>query len=189
MGNINEIEGNVGKQRRWDDRYLGLAGYIAKWSKDPNAKVGAVIVNQDIGRIIAVGFNGFPSNVEDSAERLNNKEVKLKTVIHAEQNALLFAGREARGCDVYVAGKPVCNYCAILLIQAGIKRVIAAPPKQGTTSRWDESGLYAAQMFAEAGVQFTPISDDQLQALGLDKTDATTPEPPIGVASRDNEEA
>ena len=29
---------------KWDDRFLEVAKLAAEWSKDPNAKVGAVIV-------------------------------------------------------------------------------------------------------------------------------------------------
>src|ERR1700739_2062374 len=60
------------------------------------------LVDPGLGRVIALGFNGFPSNVEDSAQRLNDKEAKLPITLHAEQNALLFAGREAKGCELYV---------------------------------------------------------------------------------------
>jgi dCMP deaminase len=88
MDNINEFLGHPDKQRRWDERYMHLALHISGWSKDPNAKVGAVLANQRLGRIISLGFNGFPSNVEDSAERLMNGTEKLDRIIHAEQNAL-----------------------------------------------------------------------------------------------------
>ncbi|MFB9971366.1 deaminase [Pseudoroseomonas cervicalis] len=131
MSNPNSFEGRPDKLARWDSRYIGLAHHIAQWSKDPRAKVGAVLVNQPQARIVATGFNGFPSNVEDSAERLQDKATKLRMMVHAEQNALLHAGHNARGCDAYVVGKPVCNTCATLLIQAGVKRVVAAAPARG----------------------------------------------------------
>jgi dCMP deaminase len=169
MDNINGFLGHPDKQLRWDERYMHLALHISGWSKDPKAKVGAVLANQQLGRIISLGFNGFPSNVEDSAERLMNGAEKLDRIIHAEQNALLFAGREARGCDLYVVGKPICSHCAILAIQSGVKRVIAAEPLPGTTSKWDKIGILAVAMLKEAGVQFDPITDRQLEILRLDR--------------------
>jgi dCMP deaminase len=152
------------KLKRWDDRYLGLAWHISRWSKDPNAQIGAVIANLELGRVISLGFNGFPSNVEDSAERLTGEE-KLERVIHAEQNALLFAGRDARDCDLYVVGKPVCSRCAVLAIQSGIRRVISLRPDPDSDSKWHKSGLLAVDMFTEARVGFKAMSDADLEAL------------------------
>lgn len=172
MTNPNSFENRPDKQARWDARYIGLAHHIAQWSKDPRAKVGAVLVNQPHARIVATGFNGFPSNVEDSAERLNNKARKLQMILHAEQNALLHAGHDARGCDAYVVGKPVCNVCATLLIQSGVRRVVAAAPRSSTDSYWDKVGLLAIEMLREANVAFTPISEAQLEGLGLNKDEA-----------------
>ena len=172
--NVNSFEGNPDKQRRWDDRYIGLAHHIAQWSKDPRAKVGAVIVNPALGRIVATGFNGFPSNVEDSVQRLADKDRKLTMTIHAEQNALLFAGREARQCDAYVIGKPICNVCAMLLIQSGVRRVVAARPKEGTASHWDRVGIEAVAMMREAGVAFVEVTDAQFTAVGLKPAEASS---------------
>ncbi|PHK94625.1 deoxycytidylate deaminase [Pseudoroseomonas rhizosphaerae] len=179
MSNVNAFEGRPEKLARWDTRYIGLAHHIAQWSKDPRAKVGAVLVNQPRARIVATGFNGFPSNVEDSAERLQDKATKLRMMVHAEQNALLHAGHDARGCDAYVVGKPVCNTCATLLIQAGVRRVVAAAPREGTASYWDRVGLLSIAMLREAGVEFTPISGDQLDALGLNREEARAAEDPL----------
>ncbi|MCQ4158585.1 deaminase [Roseomonas sp. GC11] len=178
MTNPNSFEGRPEKQARWDGRYIGLAHHIAQWSKDPRAKVGAVLVQQRFSRIVATGFNGFPANVEDSAERLQNKARKLQMILHAEQNALLHAGRDARDCDVYVVGKPVCNVCATLLIQSGVRRVIAAAPRPGTSSYWDQVGLLAIEMMREAGVEFVPISSAQLDAIGLNRDEARAAEDP-----------
>lgn len=42
--------------------------------------------------------------------------------LHAESNAIDFAGREAQGCDLYVNVSP-CWDCAKRIVQAGISRV------------------------------------------------------------------
>ncbi|ONG51897.1 deoxycytidylate deaminase [Pseudoroseomonas deserti] len=179
MTNPNSFSGNPAKLARWDERYLGLAHHIAQWSKDPRAKVGAVLVQQRYARIVATGFNGFPANVEDSAERLQDKAQKLQMILHAEQNALLHAGREARECDAYVVGKPVCNVCATLLIQSGVRRVVAAAPRAGTGSYWDKVGLLAIDMLREAGVEFTPVTGEQLDRLGLNRDEARAAQDPF----------
>ena len=58
---------------KWDYRYLRLAKYVSSWSKDPKAKVGAVLLNRRQWPI-ALGYNGFPVDVEDDIEKLNNQE-------------------------------------------------------------------------------------------------------------------
>ena len=179
MTNPNSFVGRPDKQAKWDARYLGLAHHVAQWSKDPRAKVGAVLVNQRYARLVSTGFNGFPSNVEDSAERLQDKARKLQMILHAEQNALLHAGRDARDCDAYVVGKPVCNVCATLLIQSGVRRVVAAAPRQGTDSYWDQVGLLAIEMLREANVEFTPVTEAQLDALGLNRDEARAAQDPL----------
>jgi dCMP deaminase len=57
---------------------------------------------------------------------------------------------------MYVFGKPVCARCAGTIIQAGIKRVVAQSPKEGTDSKWDKSGAIAIKMLDEAKVEFVP---------------------------------
>lgn len=147
---------------KWDLRFCELAKFVSEWSKDPNAKVGAVIFSKR-GGDISIGYNGFPMGVEDSAERLDDQEVKLELIVHAEQNALIAAGSRAQGSTVYVWGKPICARCAGAIIQAGVKRIVAVSPEIGDQeSKWARSGKFAAQMFSEAGVamDFYAIEDE-----------------------------
>jgi dCMP deaminase len=144
---------------KWDKRYIELAAHVASWSKDPSAKVGCVIVSPTYGRALTFSFNGFPANVHDCDKILHHedKTKKLDRIIHAEQNALLYAGREAKDCHAYIVGKPVCNTCAIMLVQAGIGRVVAAAPSPDGKGIWDEAGRTALALFKQAGVGFEPI--------------------------------
>ena len=142
---------------KWDKRFLEVAAVAARWSKDPNAQVGAVLVNSRRA-IAAVSYNGFPIRVEDKEDRLTNKSQKNEMVINAEQNAVIAAGINAQGGTIYVVGKPVCSRCAGVLIQTGIKRVVALRPNSGTGSHWDEVGQIAVEMFEEAGVDFVAHS-------------------------------
>lgn len=135
---------------KWDSRFCELARYISQWSKDPNAKVGAVLFSKRGGNV-SIGYNGFPMGVEDSAERLTDKNVKLELVVHAEVNAIVAAGTRAEGATIYVWGKPICARCAGPIIQAGIKRVVALAPGD-TDSHWDMSGKTARDMLIEAGI-------------------------------------
>ena len=138
---------------KWDERFCELAKFVSEWSKDPNAKVGAVLFAKR-GGDITVGYNGFPIGVEDSIDRLENSDIKLEMVVHAEQNAVIAAGARAEGSTVYVWGKPVCARCAGVMIQAGVARVVApSPDSVPSSSKWHLPGIYAKQMFEEAGVK------------------------------------
>jgi dCMP deaminase len=137
---------------KWDARMLALVELVATWSKDPSSRVGAAIVD-DKNRVVSLGFNGFPRAVDDSAAMLLDREEKLRRTIHAEENALLFATRPVAGCTIYVTHPP-CARCAAKLIQAGIARVVSAPPSREFGSRWAQEMRSAGQMFAEAGVEY-----------------------------------
>jgi len=136
-------------QEWWDNWFLGLAQYISTASKDPSTKVGAVIVDSD-RRVISVGYNGFAKGVKDTDERLNNRELKYKMIVHGEMNAIIFAERSLQGCTLYTYPFMPCSRCASMVIQAGIPRVVA--PKSDNP-RWIEDFKLSEEMFAEAGTE------------------------------------
>ena len=137
----------------WTLRYLDLAKHISSWSKDPSTKIGAVAVGEK-GQILAQGYNGFPRGVEDTEERLNNREEKYKFVVHAEMNCIYNAtlnGVSLDGADLYVYGLPVCSECAKGVIQVGIKNVFICHPTD-INPYWEVSYNSTKNMFKEAGV-------------------------------------
>mgnify|MGYP000367850844 CR=1 FL=1 len=141
------------KQKKWDKRFKKLAKYTSRWSKD-KIKVGAIVVSKR-RTVVALGYNGFPVGVEDSAERLSNQDKKLDMIVHAEVNALISAGSKAEGGTIYVWGKPVCSRCAGLIIQAGITRVVALNPyPERKDSKWRKTGKIALEMFVESEIKF-----------------------------------
>jgi|ERR1700676_4316322 len=147
----------------WDRRYLELAKFVAtSWSKDPSAQVGAVVVNWDAHQEF-IGYNGFPRGVLDLKERYDDRPTKYKMVVHAEVNAILKAGALARRSTLYVwpsfALPPICNECAKIAIQAGIREVVGYPAdlNDPRTNRWLESIAVSQTMFAEAGVTWRSI--------------------------------
>ena len=133
---------------KWDTRMLQLAALTATWSKDPSTKVGAVITDS-AHRVVSQGYNGLPRGVSDDPAVLANRDEKLRRTIHAEMNAVLFAGRPLTGCTIYVTHPP-CARCAAVLIQAGIRRVVTADRELG--SHWAADLASARSMFAEAGI-------------------------------------
>lgn len=139
----------------WNRRFLELASYISNWSKDPSTKVGAVIVDQN-RRIISTGYNGFPIGVSDDFERLENREFKYKAILHAEENAIMFAKRDLSNCSLYVSSLPPCSHCASLIIQSGIKNVYTWD--QEIPDRWIESISITEVMFRESGVKLNYLT-------------------------------
>ncbi|MBC8339119.1 MAG: dCMP deaminase family protein [Rhodospirillales bacterium] len=137
---------------KWDMRFLELAEHISRWSKDPSTQVGAVITHTRSKRVLSMGFNGFPAGVEDTEERLTDRGTKYEMVVHAEQNALMFAGERAEGATLYVHPLPPCARCAVLIIQSGIKRVVCDQP-DFEHERWGEQARIADTMFRESGVE------------------------------------
>lgn len=139
---------------KWDRRFLALAEHIAQWSKDPSTKTGAVIVDS-FNRIVSVGYNGFPRGVEDTMERLENRETKYKIIVHCERNALLFAHTSVEGCRLYTWPFMSCATCAAMVIQAGITEVIAPV---SDNPRWVDDFNLAQKLFGEAGVKVRLLS-------------------------------
>lgn len=134
---------------KWDLRILGLAELVGKWSKDPATKVGAVITNGK--RVISLGFNGFSQGVDDNPERYNDREEKLKLIIHAEMNAILFAEHPITGYTLYCTPFLPCVRCAAIVIQTGIARVVSWNDDL-ENSKWAEDFKKADVLYGEAGV-------------------------------------
>lgn len=148
---------------RWRAYFLRMALLSASMSKDPSTRVGAVIAD-DEGIVLATGFNGFPRGIYDTAERLENRETKLKLIVHAEANAIAAAAHNGVKLDfstMYIAceggsgegvwGGPPCVRCAMLCIQAGIKQIVYYPMKSAF-SKWTEDLLESLQLLDEAGI-------------------------------------
>lgn len=146
---------------KWPIRFMQQARLIAQSSKDPSTKTGCVIVDQR-NRVVAQGFNGFPRGVEDSAERLEDRAVKYKLVVHAETNAVIFAQRDLTGYTAYVWPWMPCASCAGVLIQAGIRSVTSIPADPERQERWKADHALAEVMFAEAGVTLVLLPNGAL---------------------------
>jgi dCMP deaminase len=144
---------------KWQKRYLELAKHIAGWSKDSSTRVGAVLVDRH-NRIISLGFNGFPQGILDDS-RLEDRELKYKMILHAEQNSILFAQRSLIGATLYVWPFMPCSRCAAVIIQTGLREVVAP---QNDNPRWQEDFKLAQEMFWEAGVTVTLMEVENEQS-------------------------
>lgn len=127
-----------------DEWFLKLALDCAHRSTCIQRKYGAVIVDKDC-YVVSTGYNGAPSGVSDCL-KIGNCWRKISHIpsgqnyekcmsVHAEMNALLQAGKSAKGGVMYLAGYDVelgdlpinmipCSLCTKLLINAKISDVI-----------------------------------------------------------------
>ena len=138
---------------KWDIRFLKLATHISEWSKDPSTKVGCVVVGPD-REIRSTGFNGFPRGLQDSDDRLTNRDLKYPLICQAEENAIMHAARiglALKGCTAYVTWPP-CTRCARSLIQAGVSEIVI-PSGLEIPDRWRDDFEMSMGLLREAGVK------------------------------------
>jgi len=142
-------------------------------------QVGCVLVREK--RVISTGYNGTPRNItncnEGGCPRCNGASAGgsgLSTCfcVHAEENALLEAGRERVGAEavLYCTTCP-CLTCCIKIVQVGIKEVVF--------SRSYYMDSETAALFKEAGVQLRQFSPPKegLFSLSDDSNCSIDPSP------------
>ena len=138
-------------------RFMDMAVHVSEWSKDPSNKIGAVIVDPKTRRILSLGYNGFPSGVEDDT-RLNDRETKRRLVVHAEMNAIYNAAKNGvniEGAWMFVSGLPSCHDCAKGIKQSGIAHVINVCVRLGEiNSHWHTSHVTAVEIIGEDNITY-----------------------------------
>lgn len=118
----------------WDAYFMSLAELASERTNCMKRRVGCVIVKDR--RLVATGYNGTPARVRNCMEggcpRCNGVASKqgvgldLCLCLHAEENAIIEAGRErCEGGTLYTNLFP-CILCAKKIVQAGIMRVVYA---------------------------------------------------------------
>lgn len=129
---------------------MDIAKVMAQRSKDPDTKVGAVIIGEH-REIRSTGYNGLARGVQDLEYRLQRPE-KYKWIEHAERNAIYNAtrfGAVLTGCTIYCTQVP-CTDCCRAIIQSGIKCVVVESLE--VNERWYQDWLVSQDMFHEASV-------------------------------------
>jgi len=147
---------------------MQLASLAAQRSNCMKRRVGCVLVREK--RVISTGYNGTPRGLKNCGDggcarcnEGNSSGVGLGTCLclHAEENALLEAGRERirEGAILYCDTCP-CLTCSIKICQVGIMEVVYS---QGYSMDTE-----TAAVFTEAGVrlrQFIPVSDPIIDSV------------------------
>lgn len=110
----------------WDDYFMRYAYLAATRATCPRRHVGAVIVDPD-HRVVATGYNGSPPGViscDDAPEGCQIVNGHCVRTLHAESNALDYAGtRLAHNGTLYTTVTP-CWDCAKRIVGAKIMRVV-----------------------------------------------------------------
>ena len=137
-------------------KFMRFAEAAASLSKDRSTQVGAVAIDDNFN-ILATGYNGFPRGVNDDIDQRHERPEKYLWTSHAEENLVAqsaYSGRSLKDSTVLVSALFPCATCARMLIQAGVRRVIAPAV---SNARWLEQNQVAKQMFNEANVEVIEI--------------------------------
>lgn len=144
------------QQIKWDLRMLELAKHVSDWSKDTSTRVGAVIAHGK--KILSVGYNGFPADVEDNPEWYNDRDKKLSLIVHAELNAWETINRAwLYKCTLYTYPFLPCSDCAKEFIGSGLTRVVAPRNK---VERWQKSLDESTELFTSKGVAVDDLYEE-----------------------------
>ncbi|MDX1979035.1 MAG: deaminase [Bryobacteraceae bacterium] len=141
----------------WDEYYLQICRMVGARSKDPNTKLGCIIVGP-AREIRTTGYNSFPRHIRDDVpERLVRPE-KYLWIEHAERNAIYNAARcgtQLEGCTLYVEIMP-CMDCARAIVQAGIIEVVVSATRMAEYSSdyYDTHFRKVETLFSEARVRW-----------------------------------
>lgn len=135
----------------WDNFFIGIALRTAELSKDPDRKVGAVLVTPN-RRQLSLGYNGLPADIPDMPSLLQDRQAKQPLMVHAERNCLEQAPFNPRGCTLYVVRFP-CTECADLIAKSGVARLVGPVP-DFNHPRWGASWRRAVEILEGAKVAF-----------------------------------
>lgn len=145
----------------WTEYFFNLIGPIKSKSKDPNTKVGCIIVGPD-NEIRSTGYNSFPRGIIDTYPDRKERPEKYLWIEHSERNAIYNAARVGvplKGCTIYMEGIP-CMDCARAIIQAGIIRIIfdAKEHAKWNSPKYDQAMMTKSiEMLTEAGVRIISV--------------------------------
>ncbi|KAK2762821.1 Deoxycytidine monophosphate (dCMP) deaminase [Arachnomyces sp. PD_36] len=160
----------------WDQYFMQLASLAAQRSNCMKRRVGCVLVRE--GRVISTGYNGTPRNTKNCNEggcaRCNGGQgggAALSTClcIHAEENALLEAGRERirEGATLYCNTCP-CLTCSVKIAQMGLSEVVY--------SQSYNMDNQTAAILKEAGVGLRQFSPPRNGLIYLQDSTKITPD-------------
>lgn len=146
----------------WNRYFLDLCESVSKRATCDRGMSGCVIVKEK--RIMTTGYVGSPAGLPHCGEvghdmrkvfdEDGNVSQHCVRTLHAEQNAIIQAakfGISLDGATLYCKMTP-CRRCAMIIINAGIKRVICEKRYHA-----DKDTL---ELFKKSGVELTVMSKE-----------------------------
>lgn len=139
-------------------KYYNLAKHIGEnFSKDPNTKVGALLLYPDTLQIISTGYNGFPRGITENPERWERPH-KYNYVVHAEMNMIYNSAKNGSSINGSIAVITLfpCNNCALALIQSGISTILTSKPNFDD-QKWGTNFKISHDILTEANINIIYI--------------------------------
>ena len=144
--------------QEWDLFQLKLAKHYSTMSRDPSTKVGAVVTDMDSKFVYGLGYNGFPNDIPDTEEHLNNREFKYKHIVHAEVNALgmssQFVGDVSGPLTLFVYPFLPCLHCAQTIVEdyPFVTRIVSL---DYSPERWSSEFQDSKRLFEQCDIEVT----------------------------------
>lgn len=148
----------------WDEYFLEIMDKVGGRATCDRGRSGSLIVADK--RIISTGYVGAPIGCAHCDEAGHEMHTVVNTdgtesrhcirTTHAELNAIAQAARfgvRTDGATLYCKMTP-CYTCAKVIINSGIKRVVAQNEYH--------TGQRSKEIFKEAGVQFDLVNKEEL---------------------------
>lgn len=150
------------KRPSWDEYFMSIAELVGSRGTCSRGRSGCVVVRDK--RILVTGYVGSPAGLPHCDEvghemhkvtrgdELESSEHCVRTA-HAEQNAVAQAaklGVSVDGATLYCHMTP-CYTCAKLLINSGIKRIIAMKDYHASKR--------SKEIFEQSGIKLTIIDN------------------------------
>lgn len=146
----------------WDEYFMNIVHAVGTRATCDRGRTGCIIVKDK--HLISTGYVGAPAGCQ-SCDDIGHE---MNTVIHEdgsqtkhcirtthnEQNAIVQAARtgvSTDGATLYCMMTP-CYTCAKLIINAGIKRVVAEKDYH--------AGARSKEIFKEAGVKYELLNEE-----------------------------
>jgi dCMP deaminase len=140
--------------------FLDLAARCARQGTCLRRNFGAIIVDE-FNTIVSTGYTGAPRKQMDCTELKtcwrnehnipSGSNYERCRSVHAEMNALIQAGKLARGCTLYLSGFDVktgeitqiwpCFLCSKMIVNSGVGKVVMRTGTE-TSSEMDPMVLY-----------------------------------------------
>jgi dCMP deaminase len=154
----------------WTEYFITIMEAVATRGTCLRAKCGCVITHNNV--LLSTGYNGAPAGAPQCdevgclIEEVKHSDGRIskhcRRTAHAEANAILKAAKNGVKIDegtLYVGMTP-CRDCAMLIVNSGIKKVIAKKDYHESAD--------TKKMFDDAGVELE-ILDSEVQSYPADK--------------------